>query len=72
MADLSGFLVVPAKAPGGERDVIRLVCTRCPPRDAVVSESEPPDGAQYEGPAVSDLVAAANRHTWKAHRHPRL
>jgi hypothetical protein len=72
MPSLGGFLVVPAATPSGERHVIQLVCTLCPSGDAVVAEMTAGWGGSYEGPSVSDLMAAANRHTWKVHRHPSL
>lgn len=72
MADLSGFLVVPAVPPDGHGHVIQLVCIQCPGNEALVAESAAGYNAGYEGPAVSDLLASANRHTWEKHRHREL
>jgi hypothetical protein len=67
--NLGEFLVVPdSGSHGGE---IRLVCTLCPPRDSLVAMSEGcTSWPQAAGPTVSDLMAAATRHTWAVHRPP--
>lgn len=70
MANLSGFLVVPAVPPNGNGHVIQLVCVQCREGGTLVAESAAGYNAGYEGPAVSDLVAAATRHTWENHPHP--